>query len=54
MIDEEDLFGLALDEAGNALPVCGPKRQRLEYQKVECSLQEGETVIRILLGRHPT
>ena len=51
MIDEKDLFRLALYRAGNSLTmVCG-QHKGLQDQRVECALQQGDLFASTILGR---
>lgn len=54
MINEKDLFGLALYGAGYALPVTRAEHKGLEDEQVERALQKGDAIAGIVLGRHPT
>jgi phage terminase Nu1 subunit (DNA packaging protein) len=54
MVDEEDLFRLALYQARHALAMARAEHQHLENQQVKGSLQKGDAVVWILLGSHPT
>jgi hypothetical protein len=54
MIDKKNLFRLALDEPRHSLAVAWPQDEDLQNEQVERPLQEGDTVIGILSGRHPT
>jgi hypothetical protein len=54
MIDEKDLFRLALNRARHALAMAGPQNERLQNQQVQRPLQQGDPIIGILLGSHPT
>jgi hypothetical protein len=54
MINEKDLFRLTLYGARYALPVTRAQHEGLENEQVERSLQEGDAIVGIVLGRHPT
>jgi hypothetical protein len=54
MIHKKYLFGLALNQARHALSVARAEDKALEDQKVECSLQQGDTIVVILSGSHST
>jgi hypothetical protein len=54
MIDEKRLFRLTKYGTRYALAVAGSKHESLENEQVECSLQDGDAVAGIVLGRHPT
>ena len=54
MIDEKDFFRLTLYGARYALPVKRAEHEGFEKEQVECALQEGDVVVGIVLGRHPT
>ena len=54
MINEKDLFRLTLYGARYALPVTRAEHEGFENEQVERSLQEGDAIVGIVLGRHPT
>ena len=54
MINEKDLFRLTLYGARYALPVTRAEHEGFENEQVERALQEGDAIVGIVLGRHPT
>ena len=54
MINEKDLFRLTLYGARYALPVTRAEHEGFENEQVEGALQEGDAIVGIVLGRHPT
>jgi hypothetical protein len=54
MIDKENLFRLALDQPRHPLAMARPQHESLQNEQVQRSLQQGDTGIGILSGRHPT
>lgn len=54
MIDEEDLLRLALDRSCHALPMARSQNKGFENKDVERPLQQGDPIIGVLLGSHPT
>src|SRR6185312_5340546 len=53
-VSEKDLFRLTLYGARYALPVTRAEQEGFENEQVERALQEGDAIIGIVLGRHPT
>jgi hypothetical protein len=54
VVNEENLFRLALNEARHALSMAGAESKGFEDEQVEGALQQGNAVIVIFLGSHPT
>jgi hypothetical protein len=54
MVDKESFFRLPLYRPCHPLAVARPEHKRLQYQQVQCPLQQGDAVIGVLLGSHPT
>jgi len=54
MVDKENLFRLAQYRPRHALAMARSQHQRLQNQQVERSLHQGEAVVAIPLGSHPT
>ena len=54
MINKKDLFRLTLYGARYALPVTRAEHEGFENEQVERALQEGNAIVGIVLGRHPT
>jgi hypothetical protein len=54
MVDEKDLFRPALYRPRHALTMTWTQHQRLQNQQVQRALQQGNTIIGILWGSHPT
>jgi hypothetical protein len=54
MINEKNLFRLALYRARHALAMTRPQNESLQNQQVQRPLQQRDPVIGILLGSHPT
>jgi len=54
MINEKDLFRLTLYGARYALPVTRAEHEGFENEQVERALQEGNAIVGIVFGRHPT
>src|SRR5205823_14992556 len=54
MINEKDLFRLTLYGTRYALPVTRAEHEGFENEQVERALPEGDAIVGIVLGRHPT
>src|SRR5262245_10290210 len=54
VIDEDRVFGLVLDRAGDALTVLRAEDQRPENQQIEGALEQGNAVAFVSSGRHST
>jgi hypothetical protein len=54
MVDKKDLFRLALYQPRHALAMTRPQDKGLQNQQVQRPLQQGNPVLGILLGWHPT
>jgi hypothetical protein len=54
MVDKKDLLRLALYQPRHALAMTRPQNKDPQNQQVQRPLQQGNAVIGILLGRHPT
>jgi hypothetical protein len=54
MINEKDFFCLTLYGARYVLPVTRAEPEGFQNEQVERALQEGDAIVGIVLGRHPT
>ena len=54
MIDNQHVFRLLLNRARHALSMLWTENERPQNQQVECALQQGNPVVRGVLGGHPT
>src|SRR5260370_10563025 len=54
MVDKKYLFRLALNQSRYTLPMARSQYKRLEDQQVQRALQQGDSVVVIFLGSHPT
>jgi hypothetical protein len=54
VVNEEGVFGLLLDDARDALSVLPSAREGAKDQQVKCALQEGNSFLLVLSGRHST
>jgi hypothetical protein len=54
VINKKRVFGLLLDGAGNALSVLRPKEEGSQDEQIERALQEGDSGLFVLSGRHTT
>lgn len=48
MIDQERIFGLLFDGARDSLPVLRAEHKGAQDQQVECALQEGDALLRLV------
>src|SRR5882757_255852 len=54
MVDKKYLFRLALNQPRHTLPMARSQHKRLQDQQVQRALQQGDSIVVILLGSHPT